>query len=52
MDHPSLLGSNRLGLMVVLAFLLVGFALLWPVREERAQRKRVPGTAAMVLFSA
>jgi UMF1 family MFS transporter len=34
----ELSGSNRLGLMVVLAFLVVGFALLWPVREERAQR--------------
>jgi UMF1 family MFS transporter len=34
----ELSGSNRVGLMVVLAFLLIGFALLWPVREARAQR--------------
>jgi len=29
-------GSNRLGIASVLVFLLLGFALLWPVREERA----------------
>ena len=34
----ELFTSNRLGLMVVLVFLAVGFALLWSVREERAQR--------------
>jgi len=34
----ELFSSNRLGLMVVLVFLAVGFTLLWPVREERAQR--------------
>jgi UMF1 family MFS transporter len=33
-----LAGSNRIGLMVVLVFLAAGFALLWMVREERAQR--------------
>lgn len=31
-------GSNRIGLMVVLVFLVVGFVLFWSVREERAQR--------------
>ncbi len=30
--------SNRGGLMVVLVFLAVGFAILWTVREERAPR--------------
>ncbi|MCW5748388.1 MAG: MFS transporter [Alphaproteobacteria bacterium] len=34
----GLSGSNRLGLVVVLVFLAIGFALLWPVREQRAQR--------------
>jgi len=31
-------GSQRGGLLVVLAFLVVGFLLLWGVREERASR--------------
>jgi UMF1 family MFS transporter len=31
-------GSNRIGLMIVLLFLTVGFALLWNVREEQARR--------------
>ncbi|TWT14864.1 MFS transporter [Reyranella sp. CPCC 100927] len=42
---PALIGvvtwltnSNRFGMMVVLAFLVVGFILLWQVREEQAQR--------------
>ncbi|SEO99097.1 MFS transporter, UMF1 family [Rhodospirillales bacterium URHD0017] len=30
-------GSNRLGVACVLIFLVIGFALLWHVREERAQ---------------
>ena len=34
----GLSGSNRLGLVVVLVFLIIGFALLWSVREEQAQR--------------
>ena len=29
--------SNRLGVACVLAFLMLGFALLWPVREEQAK---------------
>jgi UMF1 family MFS transporter len=31
-------GSNRVGLVVVLVFLVVGFVLFWRVREERAKR--------------
>jgi UMF1 family MFS transporter len=31
-------GGQREGLLVVLAFLVVGFVLLWGVREERAER--------------
>ncbi|WP_178133713.1 MFS transporter [Vineibacter terrae] len=34
----GLSGSNRLGLVVVLVFLVTGFTLLWWVREEQAQR--------------
>ena len=29
--------SNRLGVACVLIFLVLGFALLWRVREERAE---------------
>ena len=29
--------SNRLGVACVLVFLVLGFALLWPVREARAE---------------
>jgi UMF1 family MFS transporter len=34
----ALTSSNRFGLLVVLVFMIVGFLLLWRVREERAQR--------------
>jgi MFS transporter, UMF1 family len=30
-------GSNRLGVACVLVFLVLGFVLLWQVREERAE---------------
>jgi len=33
----SATGSNRLGIASVLAFLVIGFVLLWGVREERAK---------------
>ena len=30
-------GSTRIGMACVLAFLMIGFLLLWSVREERAK---------------